>query len=283
MKDGNFNNWLNIGASVIGNGHITNGTPCQDAHFTSPLNQNWGIAVVSDGAGSHENSHLGSAFVVKDAAQVFTELLKGEKWIEEISFPSASDWRDIAITGFSFVYDNLKSYAKSENVDFRSLSCTIILAIYCEKGMVTAHIGDGRAAIMNESGQWQSVMSPFKGEEVGSTVFLPSAYTWEEPSCCIETRVFSKPIRAFALLTDGLETYSFYCYMKRENEEFYYDPNEPYSEFFNQNIAGIKNMHKNGLERTEIEEKFSGYLSSGHPQIAKENDDKTMLIGVLIS
>ena len=281
MEDRGKNNWLEIGTSVIGNSHIASGIPCQDAHYSCAINDNWRIAIVSDGAGSHENSHLGSQFVVKDAVDVFSKLLHGEKWLENITLPSPSEWRDQAITGLSFMYDNLKNHAKALNVDFKSVSCTIILAIYSKNGILTAHIGDGRAALMTREGLWKSAMIPFKGEEVGSTVFISSDYTWEEPWHCIETRVFSEPIHAFALLTDGLENYSFYCYLKKENHELFYDPNEPFTDFFNQNISGIKNMYKNGLSKNEIEEKFSEYLSAGHPDIALENDDKTIIIGIM--
>jgi len=52
--------WKMIGASILGKAHIENKTPCQDAHGFKLINDYKGIAVVSDGAGSYKNSHLGS-------------------------------------------------------------------------------------------------------------------------------------------------------------------------------------------------------------------------------
>jgi hypothetical protein len=99
---------------------------------------------------------------------------------------------------------------------------------------------------------------------------------------CIETRVIEKPIKSFTIISDGLEHYSFYCNVKDENEEKYSDPNQPFEQFFNKNLESIKSMVDSGITIKEIEEKFSNYLQSGHPQIALESDDKTIILATKI-
>ena len=276
--------WLTIGCSVIGNSHIANNIPCQDSHYIGFLSAKWDIAVVSDGAGSHKNSHHGSSFMVNNVVEVLRDLSKDEPWFLNGTFPTPREWRDAAITAFSFVYDNLMNHGVKLGYEnpARTMGGTINLLIYSDNGYCSAHIGDGRAAVQYEDGSWDSTMTPFKGEQAGETVFLTSMYAWENPSLCIETRVIKKQIKSFALISDGLEHYSFYCNVKAEKEEKYSDPNKPFEQFFNKNLESIKGLHNNGMNVSEIEEKFSTYLKTGHPQIALESDDKTIILGTKI-
>ena len=57
--------WVLVGASVRGNGHIESNLPCQDNHKYEELEKGWGIAIVSDGAGSAAHSDMGSKIVVE--------------------------------------------------------------------------------------------------------------------------------------------------------------------------------------------------------------------------
>lgn len=274
--------WLIIGCSVIGNSHITNNIPCQDSHFTDRLSDKWSIAVVSDGAGSHKNSHHGSAFMVKNIVEVLKDLFANESWFNEEIFPSNKEWRNVSIKAFSLVFENLKKFGFENEMPLKSLGGTLNLLVFSDEGFLSAHIGDGRAAVQFEDRQWDSAITPFKGEQAGETVFLTTDYTWEEPSLCIETRAVQNSLKSFALLSDGLENYCFYCNVKIENEEKFCDPNLPYETFFNQNIECVLNMFKNGESKEQIEEKFSKYLKEGHPLISKESDDKTLILGIKI-
>jgi len=275
-----MNNWLGIGCSIIGNAHIENKIPCQDSHYLGKLSQKWGIAVVSDGAGSHQYSHYGSSFMVKNVVKTLRELLRNESWFLNGSFPSPYEWRDVAITTFSFVYDNLITYGNKKGIKnpLKTMGGTINLLIYNDNGYLSAHIGDGRAAVQYEDNSWESIMKPFKGEHVGETVFLTSKYTWENISLCIESRVCSKKIKSFTLISDGLENYCFYCNVKDENHEIFYDPNKPYEPFFNTNIESIKRMYNNGKTVEEINKIFCNYLKFEHTQIVMESDDKTIIL-----
>ena len=55
--------WVVGGASSIGCRHIEENTPIEDNCYYESWGNGWGIAVVSDGAGSREKSAIGSRLV----------------------------------------------------------------------------------------------------------------------------------------------------------------------------------------------------------------------------
>lgn len=57
---GNQSDWVVGGASSIGCRHIQENTPIEDNCYYESWGNGWGIAVVSDGAGSREKSAIGS-------------------------------------------------------------------------------------------------------------------------------------------------------------------------------------------------------------------------------
>jgi methyl coenzyme M reductase gamma subunit len=122
------------------------------------------------------------------------------------------------------------------------------------------------------------MMQPFKGEEVGSTVFITTDWCWESPQECIETRIIESDIKTIVLLTDGMEAYSFLCYVKNE-KEMYSDPNLPYKPFLDSNIRAIDSMMSSGFNIIKITKMWKEYLSSGKG-MENEYDDKTMLIAI---
>ncbi len=69
--------WMIVGASVQGNGHISVNMTCQDSSDYKHLGDGWGIAVVSDGAGSAKNAQIGSGIAVQRALVHFENLVVG--------------------------------------------------------------------------------------------------------------------------------------------------------------------------------------------------------------
>lgn len=57
--------WFILSESAIGALHKKHGTPCQDSYYVKKINQQWGVAVVSDGLSSKTHSDIGSDFVAK--------------------------------------------------------------------------------------------------------------------------------------------------------------------------------------------------------------------------
>jgi hypothetical protein len=272
-------NWSIISASVSGKGHLESGIPCQDANSFRILNKFWGIAITCDGAGSYQNSQIGSAFITDNLINVIQDQIKTTNWFLFRTLPNERIWRKIALYSYKQVLNDLKQFSYNSGIDFQSTGCTVNLVLFCKKGVLTSHIGDGRACYKDSAGSWKSMITPFKGEEVGSTIFITTDWIWEDGAKYIETRVIEDEIIAFALLTDGMERASFLCYTKND-EGIYSDPNQPFDKFFNTNIETIKGLINTGKSLKEISGLWQDYLCSGN-NLKDELDDKTMLVGIL--
>lgn len=269
-----------ISASVAGRGHLESikPIPCQDANKWKKLNSNWSIAITSDGAGSYKNSHIGSLFVVNDLIKVFEAEVSNLQWFINQVTPDEIEWRQTAIFCLKETRDNLYKYAMLNGLDFKTLGCTVNLALFSNQTILSAHIGDGRACYKDAAGEWKSLITPFKGEEAGSTVFITTDWCWECLDESIESRVINTEVIAVVLLSDGMESYSFTCYVKDENDNFT-DPNKPFEPFLNANVNAILSMRENGISEKIASSKWKEYLRN-NKNLINEMDDKTMLIGV---
>lgn len=272
--------WKLAGASVIGNNHISMGLPCQDAYLFEHLERGWAIAVVSDGAGSVENSHIGSQFVVKDAIKCFKALIMQKNWIVDSVLPSDDEWKALAFHVLRTINNHLETFSLNKGWDVKSLSATIIVVIVSPLGILTTHVGDGRAGYKDVTGKWKPLMTPHKGEEAHQTIFMTSKF-WDKHYYTMsgvlvpESHVVKcKPI-AFTLMSDGCERSSWLCYSKRD-DGIYYDPNEPHSPFFDSvthKLAAAEDANDNKL-------RWKKFLENGNESLRNEPDDKTMIIGV---
>ena len=98
-----------------------------------------------------------------------------------------------------------------------------------------------------------------------SDVFLP------------ETRVVEEYPKAFVLMSDGCESFSWTCKVYDKEKHYYYDRNEPFERFLNPLISAIgeiKDKDKKIDEMIDI-------INIGTIGGKREQDDRTMLLGVL--
>ena len=271
-----------INGSVPGCNKIITGAPCQDSNDYIILNDFWGLAIVSDGAGSMNDSHIASKFITDYAVNKCQQYLEKEKWYMNKEIPEPNVWRSFIISFLNQMNTDLKNHAAENDLNYEKMGATLIMILFCKMGIVSVNIGDGRSCFQEKSSKkWFPITKPFKGEEVGSTIFLNTEWIWE-PSFideCIKTDIINIPFSSFALLSDGMENYAFTCYTKNP-DDFFYDPNEPYDKFFNSNISTFKKMIKNGKALDEIKKCWAEYLSNGK-NLKNEYDDKTMVIGIL--
>ena len=203
------NNWLVAKASVIGNSHITEKLPCQDSHgYKFFSEENFGVAVVSDGAGSAVFSDLGSSKVVEQALVKFSNLIKTEKLYE--AAPEEIIWKEKSIHVFKEIFAELQKFAEEEKINYKELAATAIVVAIMPYGIIATHIGDGRAGYLNDKGEWFSCITPYKGELANETVFITSDF-WEKDNLdqFIESRIIQDSVSAFTLLTDGCENVCF--------------------------------------------------------------------------
>lgn len=271
--------WVVAYASAIGNLHIRESIPCQDSCIHERLSQQWGIAVVADGAGSAKHSHIGSDFVVRNTAHCFEQVIKEQDWTSAEQLPDEATWQRIALQNLQIVIQRLRQFAEAKEYKLADLACTVIAVLYAPFGICAVHIGDGRAGYSDASG-WHSLMEPYNGAEANETVFITSnIWTEEGVKEFVETRVVKAPIQAFVLLSDGCEKSSFEVNVYDEEQGKYHDPNRPYAKFFEPNLKGLRLLKKEGKSQEEINTLWEGFLKEGTQQFKHETDDKTMVLG----
>ena len=270
-----------IGISYQGEGHIRNFTPCQDFHSYKRINEYWSIAIVSDGAGSAKYSADGS----KAVCLAFTHYLEDYllKSYPDGSLPENKEW-DIEFRGMLHKFQiELSKQAEAQSIEFKSLAATIIIVAYSKQGYLVAHIGDGRAAVKTSEG-WQAVITPHKGEEANQTIFSTSILFSNYPNLKMsgvyvpETYVGRTSIKAFSLMSDGCECGLWHMNHKVDlpNGDFRIEEkNVPYSKGLDDALSIID-------ETSNLREKrLLKFITSYNNPLAKEIDDKTILIGIV--
>jgi hypothetical protein len=274
--------WTTVYASVIGNLHIRENLPCQDACAIKDLGQGWGIAALADGAGAYEHSDKGARQVVNLAVQHFANEVHRNSWIEKQILPTEEAWTTIAVHTLKTIKEDLSVFSRQNNMTLESLSCTIIVLIYSPLGVLLTHIGDGRAGYLDAREEWHELMTPFRGEEANQTIFITSDFE-EDITNKVESRIVEDAILAFCLLSDGCEKSAFECNLFDKQKNIYYDPNRPYPKFFDPNINAIKALEKQNKTQQEMNELWHSFLEVGNAQLRNENDDKTLILGVKTS
>ena len=276
--------WEVVGASVQGNGHKSSGLPCQDSCAYEYLGEGWGIAMTSDGAGSAEHSDIGSKITIARTMHYLKHLLEEERWIEKKELPTDNTWMRLVVPELRKVRDDIYGFSVKNNIEYKSLSATLIVVIHSPYGLLVAHVGDGRAGCRDKEGVWHSIITPHKGEEANQTVFLTSGF-WDPPSFILsgvmvpETRVIRQPVSAFTLMSDGCENTAWLFNQKDENTGHYYDPNKPFPKFFDPLIISLNNESRDGAPEEDIESNWSSFIEEGTRGFVAESDDKTMILG----
>lgn len=279
--------WVVVGASVKGNGHIESNMPCQDNNKFEILGKGWGVAVVSDGAGSAAHSELGSKVVVERGAFHFKNLVEKEGWMEKNTLPSDAEWLQKSYFMLKTIRNEVEMVAKKNNVDLKSLSATCLAVVFSPMGLLAVHVGDGRMGCKTASGGWKAIMTPHKGDEANQTLFLISEF-WDIPNyvqsgvLVPESIVVREPVEAFAVMSDGCESTAWLCTAQNAETGKYYDQNKPFEGFFNPLEETLASFHKDNVPEEERKEKWYKFIESGTKGFVKEQDDKTMILGVFL-
>ena len=280
--------WLIVYTSQIGKSHLDSNPqlPCQDSHSVKSLQNGWGIAISCDGAGSAKLSQEGSKFISEEALKLFESIIFDNNWIHKNKLPSKVDWGILAKRELKKLRYDLEQFSKVKNFDFKDLACTIIVVIYSPIGLLTTHIGDGRAGYRNKERIWKAILTPHKGEEANQTIFITSDH-WLNDGFVLsgvnvpESNVIYDIPTAFTLMSDGCEAHSFETgYFNKEKEKFI-EQNNPYPKFFDPIVQSLLDMEKSGLSIKLINIKWSKFVQSGTEKLKNEPDDKTLILGVL--
>ena len=279
--------WVVVGASVKGNGHIESNMPCQDNSKFEILGKGWGVAVVSDGAGSAAHSDMGSKVVVERGTLHFKNLVEKEGWMDKNTLPSDAEWLQKSYFVLKTIRNEVEMVAKKNNVDLKSLSATCLAVVFSPLGLLAVHVGDGRMGCKTAAGGWKAIMTPHKGDEANQTLFLISEF-WDIPNyvqsgvLVPESIVVREPVDAFAVMSDGCESTAWLCTAQNAETGKYYDQNKPFEGFFNPLEETLASFHKDNVPEEERKEKWYKFIESGTKGFVKEQDDKTMILGAFL-
>jgi serine/threonine protein phosphatase PrpC len=274
--------WYYLFASVRGKGHFEENIPCQDSCEVFP-HTGYTICVVSDGAGSCENSNIGSAKATAFANIHFSGLVEEKKWDKGKKKIALSEWQQVSQITLKAIRDDLEKVSIEGGFDFKSLSCTLIVIIQIKNKLLLTHIGDGRAGYCNSKDEWAAMLTPYKGRYSNETVFITSDI-WENETNTnkyIKSAIVEENIKAFCLLSDGCENASFECYKLDEVTQIPEDINKPYKEFFHENVNfHIPNLIKSQKSQEELNQIWKSFLTDGNDTLKNESDDKSMILAV---
>lgn len=260
--------WAHLKGSVKG----FNKVELQDAHGFYCEGSSV-LLVVCDGAGSKKHSKAGADHCAAALVAEFKKVISGGARI------SPQNWKEIAHTVFLNVANSLDGLAKSQALQLADYGCTGIVVLATDDFVGCAHVGDGRAGFLDERSCWQSLLVPYKGAEANATVFM-SMLNSSNADRYIRTTCHSMKTRSVVALSDGPEAVCWHMSTKDRTGTKIEDPNVPAAKFFtkiaNQLIAATTSK----VPQADLDKLWGEFLTEGNEQLAKEIDDKTLIVAV---
>lgn len=180
---------LILAASRRGRSHEHEGLFRDDDFYVNHLENGWSITIVADGAGSAKYSRKGSELAVNAAGEYLKQKLCTEQPGNPLDSDKLCKFRDddlirkkvsekirsILFGAVKTSIDKMKSFSDQENLEFKTLSTTLLIAIVKKENedtfIATFGIGDGAIAAYGP-GKVRLMCSPDNGESAGQTRFL---------------------------------------------------------------------------------------------------------------
>ncbi len=272
--------WMILAGSVQGKSHISSDIPRQDAFALLKIAKGWSVCAVADGAGSCPLSHVGANYVVTSVVKLVKEWVLKTELLKHKELPSENTWKETATDIFLQQRKKLEQFAEKHAYILKDLSSTLIVLVITPFGILTAHVGDGRAGYRNEE-CWHPCMFPLHGEEANMTVFLP-VLTRENSERFLQTSIYGGTYDAFTLMSDGCERYAFYSCVLNTETNIYEDSNTPSADFFDPVCKILVGKKQSGATNEELCAMWVDFLANGSQQVRfeQEPDDRTLVIGV---
>lgn len=240
--------WTMMAASLRGRLHAHKGMWREDAYAFDWLHE-WTIIVLSDGAGSAKFARIAS----KVACEAALESMKKSLHAFHLAFSEGD-------TPTQADQDALRRFLKKGAADarhavidekdrrrcaVRDLNATFLLMVYSpfkEGSLVAAlQVGDGALGVHTEDDSCTVMGSPDHGEFSSETRFLTDAGLDHTFGDRVQYRLFKKPIRALAVMCDGVSD-DFFPEDKRLNELFIGNPISELKTKKGESVYGV--MHK---------------------------------------
>lgn len=271
-----------VGLSMRGKSHVKDNKPCQDNHWFENIHEGWDLYIVSDGAGSAKHAERGSLANCKLISKLIRQLLEKNNWIKDNILPTKLEW----YIEMRSIFESMRLFYKykveelSDGTVVKDFNATALVLLVTPKGMMSAHIGDGRMGYKDWNNEWHPLMTPHKGEEANQTLFVTS--NWEKPTIpsfkvaglsIPEVMVENTIPQVVVLMSDGCEKATWECTMYNDALGKYTDKNQPFAGFLDPLVISLDNVDEDRfLTLKEI-------ISDGTEACSREQDDKTILLG----
>jgi hypothetical protein len=188
--------WRVFAASATGTSHREDGRPCQDA-FAHRAEGDTLIAVVCDGAGSCEQSHVGARVVSESVVHAIATQL-GNNLVRSDS--SAEEWKAVVETVITGAREALQAVARAAANDLGAYASTLVGAVASPSRLFFFHVGDGCAVARPRAPDARDIVSlPENGEYVNETYFV----TGSEWLRHLRTALHEVPVETVVLMSDG--------------------------------------------------------------------------------
>jgi hypothetical protein len=243
-------------ASVLGTAHARAELPVQDASRATVITDSNGteilIAVVSDGAGSAAQSHIGSARACDFWIETISTYLAAGGQCARLAHDFWPRWIDA-------FQQQIGQIAPAAGFVMNDYACTFVAAVIAPDCAVYFQLGDG--AIIEATGEnYQVVCWPQQGEYANTTHFLTEANAAQK--CFVELR--NHVVHEVALFTDGIQNLVLDQRTHTAHAPFF----EPLFAWLRPRAAGLS---------AELSESLTVYLNSAKIN-ARTDDDKTLLL-----
>ena len=271
-----------VGLSMRGKSHIKDNKPCQDNHWFENIHEGWDLYIVSDGAGSAKYAERGSLANCKLISKLIRQLLEKNNWIKDNILPTELEW----YIEMRSIFESMRLFYKSKVEELsdgsvvKDFNATALVLLVTPKGMMSAHIGDGRMGYKDWNNEWHPLMTPHKGEEANQTLFVTS--NWMNPTIpsfkvsglsIPEVMVENIIPQVVVLMSDGCEKATWECTMYDDALGKYADKNIPFAGFLDPLVTSLDNV---GEDRFST---LKEIISDGTEACSREQDDKTVLLG----
>lgn len=151
------------------------------------------MIAVADGAGSADRSDEGARLAVDTAIAHCMSRVEDEP-------PSGEqEWREIIVAAFDAAFASIEAHAEGAHAPIRDYATTLTVVAATGARLAVGQIGDGIVVAEGDEGLFLAA-SPQRGEYANEVALLTAPRAVEDAA----VSVFTAPVRAVAVTTDGL-------------------------------------------------------------------------------
>lgn len=184
--------WKTASSAVQGRRHRENDIPCQDK-VASYSDEQITIIALADGAGSCDNSDIGAQITVDTAVSEIKE-----HFDDIVGTDDVDDAKRMLLTPIS---QKLLDKASEMEVDYESLSSTLLAVAVKNETYLIFHVGDGVIGYVKDDTPLVASI-PFNGEFANETDFCTTDTVYRTSKIM---KGDASAIKSFILMSDGSE------------------------------------------------------------------------------